>query len=168
MENRAEIAYAILTLVQHWAAGIPAYERDAPGEDRLPAVRHTPSKLKGTFEEWSRVVGAILQAAGIEGFLENEAEMKSRLDAQTPEVEGFLAALQPLIPEEGILVSEMVKLCRGDLIDLLPTELAGERKDLQVDLEEWLKKEKDGWHGTQRIVPLSRKRSPYRWVVESK
>jgi hypothetical protein len=82
--------------------------------------------------------------------------------AQTPEVEGFLAALQPLIPKEGILVSEMVKLCRNDLLNLLPTALGGERKDLQVDLQEWLKKEKDGWHGAYRIVPLSRKRSPYR------
>jgi hypothetical protein len=67
-----------------------------------------------------------------------------------------------------MLVSEMVKLCRNDLLDLLPTALARERKDLQVDLQRWLKKGKDGWHGEYRIVPISRKRSRCRWVVGAK
>lgn len=53
--NRAQVVAALLTLVRAWlAAGRPV------GSVRL-----------GTFEAWSRVVGGVLELAGVEGFLDD-------------------------------------------------------------------------------------------------
>jgi hypothetical protein len=55
VENRAEIIGALLTLVQNWIA------MDRP--------KFTDRRLV-SFEGWSETVGGILQAAGVEGFLD--------------------------------------------------------------------------------------------------
>lgn len=55
VENRAEIIWALLTLVQNWIA------QDRP--------KFTTRRLV-SFEGWSETVGGILQAAGVEGFLD--------------------------------------------------------------------------------------------------
>ena len=55
-ENRADIIWALLTLVRYWIAqGAKA-----------------GSKKLNSFEPWSETVSGILSAASIEGFLENE------------------------------------------------------------------------------------------------
>ncbi len=60
-EHRAELAAALLTLARAWVvAGRP--EPDTP--------------TLGSFEEWCRVVGGILQYAGYEDFLGNQGELR--------------------------------------------------------------------------------------------
>lgn len=60
-QNRGELVWACLTLIQNWVAkGMKPWE----GEP------------KASFEEWSRVMGGILRDAGIRGFLENEEQFK--------------------------------------------------------------------------------------------
>jgi hypothetical protein len=57
---RAEVVYAHLLLVRNWdAAGRPG------PDERVPAF--------GKFEHWRHVIGGILHAAGIEGFMETRA-----------------------------------------------------------------------------------------------
>lgn len=56
-EHRDELVTAIVTLVKAWIArGKPNFQ----------------GRQKGSFEQWSKVIGGILQVAGIPGFLENE------------------------------------------------------------------------------------------------
>jgi putative DNA primase/helicase len=58
-DHRGELLWAVLTLVRHWAAcGRPR------GDQSI-----------GSYESWSDVVGGILKAAGIEGFLGNRLEV---------------------------------------------------------------------------------------------
>jgi len=60
-EHRAHLAAALLTLVRAWiVAGRPE-----------PDVT-----VMGGFEKWTRVVGGVLQHAGIEGFLDNLNELE--------------------------------------------------------------------------------------------
>jgi hypothetical protein len=55
-EHRAETVHAILTLIQHWIdMGMPLFKE----------------RKRATFEDWSMKVGGVLQACGIEGFLDN-------------------------------------------------------------------------------------------------
>ena len=60
LENRAELVTACLSIIQHWIdEGMPRFT----------------DRAKGSYEEWSEIMGGILQAAGIDGFLENEQQL---------------------------------------------------------------------------------------------
>lgn len=68
-ENRARLVSAAITLVQHWIdSGQPA------GSETLAG-----------FERWARVIGGILSAAGIEGFMENAAALRRMADPMSEE-----------------------------------------------------------------------------------
>jgi hypothetical protein len=56
LENRRQLVVATLTIIQAWIA----------------AGRPSSSVVLGGFEDWSRIVGGILENAGIEGFLSNQ------------------------------------------------------------------------------------------------
>jgi len=64
-EHRAEIVTALLTFVRKWL------------EDGKPKSDVT----LGSYEEWSHVVGGILKAVGIEGFMKNADELYDQLDS---------------------------------------------------------------------------------------
>lgn len=53
--ERARLARAAITLIQHYVTG---------WEGRVEA----PGRLMGSFEEWSRIIGGIVTAAGVPGF----------------------------------------------------------------------------------------------------
>jgi len=66
-ENRGQLVWAALVLIQSWVvAGMPRSAR------RL-----------GSFEQWSEVMGGILENAGIAGFLENRENQHEALDVET-------------------------------------------------------------------------------------
>ena len=46
----------------------------------------------GSYEAWSQVVGGVLEAAGVKGFLENLSTFTTRADAETAEWRRFLTA----------------------------------------------------------------------------
>ncbi|MDP1592732.1 MAG: hypothetical protein Q8L80_00600, partial [Gallionella sp.] len=68
-EHRAELVHACLTIIQSWVA--------------KGMLRQTKVK-RGGFEDWSAVMGGILENAGIEGFLcgQKEEQDKARDDGQ--------------------------------------------------------------------------------------
>jgi hypothetical protein len=162
-QKRAAIAYALLTLVQHWAAGVPEYEHGIASEDRT-AERHGPARMKKTFEQWATVVGGILRAAGVDGFLENERKMKER-DSESRDVESFLQAISEATDGATFLITDLVGLGKGDLQSSLPPELSGEKEDLHKLLQVWLRSNKDRWWGSYRLVATN-ERSPIKWRVE--
>jgi len=64
------------------------------GRAWLTAGRPVPAGLTalGSFEEWSRVLGGILEVAGVPGFLGNLAEFYEQTDTEGAAVRGFLRA----------------------------------------------------------------------------
>ncbi|MDP9365825.1 MAG: ATPase, partial [Chloroflexota bacterium] len=78
LDHRGELIGACLTLGQAWiAAGGP--------------VSGDAHKL-GSYEEWSRVLGGILDTAGVPGFLGNLAEFYEQTDTEGSAIRGFLRA----------------------------------------------------------------------------
>jgi putative DNA primase/helicase len=78
-ENRSKLLEALLTLGRRWfVKGCPQ-----------PAAA-TPTI--GSFEEWSRIVGGVLHAAEIEGFLGNAEELYRRSTDDASSWETFLGA----------------------------------------------------------------------------
>lgn len=76
LENRAQLAWAALTLIRNWiACGKPK------GASQM-----------GSFEGYARTMGGILQAANIPGFLANYEEHFRRADTASEEWEVFVSA----------------------------------------------------------------------------
>jgi putative DNA primase/helicase len=75
--NRGNLIWAALTLVQAWVSeGRPAWH----------------GKPLGTFESWSKVIGGVLDTAGVPGFLQNRQEMYQELCDETDAEGEFLEA----------------------------------------------------------------------------
>ena len=74
LENRARLLWAVQTLIGHWfACGCP------DGKPVLPS-----------FERWSRVMGGVLGAAGVEGFLGNVKNLRTQRDDGTEAERAFV------------------------------------------------------------------------------
>jgi len=74
-ENRRALISAALTLVQNWKA--------------CGCVPETKKRL-GSFEAWSALVGGILAAGGVPGFLENQSDLYDTSDSKTADWKAFV------------------------------------------------------------------------------
>lgn len=75
-ESRGDLVAAALTLIQAWVAA---------GKPRSAATL-------GSFDQWSAVMGGILEVAGIPGFLENLDTLYDEADDEIPAWRSFVAA----------------------------------------------------------------------------
>ena len=76
--NRADIVWAALTFIRAWLAEGKTGSQSAP--------------VLGMFEEWSRIMGGILDVAGIPGFLGNLAAFYDTSDTEGADARAFLSA----------------------------------------------------------------------------
>jgi hypothetical protein len=134
-EHRGELLGAILTLARNW------YANGQP-EPSTPSL--------GKFEDWCRVIGGILEAAGIGGFLGNLDALYSGVDAESPEWEGFLSAWLDCYgtTERATkqIKADLSLSTYGALFEALPGELADILADPRKSFERSL-----GWALRQRV-----------------
>lgn len=98
--HRHELVAAALTLVRAWiAVGKP----DPTGLSAL-----------GMFESWSRVMGGILQVAGVPGFLSNLSDFYESTDTEGEMVRSFLAAWWEQYQDKELGVADLYRLCSGE------------------------------------------------------
>lgn len=104
MENRARLLSAMFSLVHHWRE-----------QGRPKAPPETP--YKGTFEVWRDVIGGILGAAGIRGFLQGEGVSRAELD----EWRSLMCLWVQKWGGSKATISELVSLCaeKGILSEVL-------------------------------------------------
>lgn len=92
LKHRGELLAALLTLARAWfVAGRP--------EPSLTPV--------GSFEDWSVIVGGVLQHAGIAGFLDNSNQLYDQADIASMQWEAFLKMLDTVFYGEAFMVSEV-------------------------------------------------------------
>lgn len=78
-QNRPQILASVVTLVQAWIdAGRPEYSEAEP--------------LMGSFENFCRLIGGILEFAGYTGFLSNREEFLAQSDIETEQNKSFIQA----------------------------------------------------------------------------
>jgi hypothetical protein len=100
--NRGRLIWAALTLVQNWIA------RGRPdGKSTL-----------GMFESWARVMGGILDAAGIPGFLGNLQEFYDAADAEGGAWRAFIASWQHQYGTREMKAGDVFSLAVDAGIDL--------------------------------------------------
>lgn len=93
--HRADLVRAALTLVRWWVQrGMPAGAAE---------------RAMGSFEAWSAVMGGILQASGVEGFLDNLAEVDEVGDEDRDELAEFLAAWRATYGDREMAARELVE-----------------------------------------------------------
>lgn len=103
-QNRGNLLGALLTLARSWFAnGKPS-----------PEV-----KLLGTFESWTKVVGGILENAGVGGFLGNSDELHAHSDDETPLWEALLSQMYTIFHDKPFTVATLVVHMKSPMYDHL-------------------------------------------------
>ena len=94
-ENRAELVTACVTIVRAWVdKGMKAFG----------------GKRKGSFENWSEVLGGILEAVGIEGFLANDKELFETTANASTMLTAFVEKWWELYGDTPVKTSDLFKL----------------------------------------------------------
>ena len=110
VENRGRLLWALFILVRRWLAlGSPLWQ----------------GRPLGSFESWHRIVGGILDSAGIPGFLENRPELYRHVDQESEEWRAFVEAWWTAHQDRPVKAAELVSLVRDN--DLIPGLFASAR-----------------------------------------
>ena len=103
-EHRPQLVWAALTLIRAWlVAGRPA-GRSTKGT----AIENTSAEI-GSFDVWSKMIGGILNHAGIPGFLENMNEFYEQSDSEGEILRTFVGAWWEQFGDRSVGVAEMDK-----------------------------------------------------------
>jgi len=95
-ENRGMLIWAVLTMAEAWIV------EGCPAPEGLPTL--------GMFEDWIRVIGGILQVAGIPGFLGNLDEFYEESDAESTTLRTFIHMWWEEYGQNEVGVSELYNL----------------------------------------------------------
>jgi hypothetical protein len=134
--HRADLIWAALVLVQNWVA---------EGQSRFTA------RVLGSYEAWAEVIGGILGAAGINGFLENLDVFAKRANAETDEWGRFVRAWHELHANHTVSADQLYPLAAVYLPDVLGDK--GERSQ-RTRLGLALRKRTDSIIADHRIVAI--------------
>jgi len=123
LDNRGRLIWAALTLIQAWVvAGRPAFR----------------GRLLGGFDDWSRVMGGVLETVGIPGFLGNLEEFYAEVDEETEQLREYLGVWWTRMQDKPMLSTELVNL------PSLPDEILDvEAEKRPWRLGKWLRNLKD-------------------------
>jgi putative DNA primase/helicase len=143
--HRASLVWAGLVLVRHWlAAGRPAQ----------------PGRALGSYEEWSAVLGGVLRAAGVEGFLGNIGRFYDAVDVETAAWRGFVGAWWERYQTAAVGVAGLAELAREtDHLDLG----AGNDRSQRVRFGKLLARQRDRVIGGYRVVDAGTKQRAAQW-----
>jgi len=140
--HRAELVHAVLTLVTAWlAAGRP------PGSVTL-----------GMYESWARVIGGILETAGIKGFLGNLDTSYEALDIDSDEGRRFVRRLWQERRDNPTTPPDLLAIATHEEVGL-PVQGKDDIGRLQ-SLGHWLTKHAGRYYSLGEGVTVSIVRAP--------
>ncbi|MCP4680531.1 MAG: hypothetical protein GY854_34615 [Deltaproteobacteria bacterium] len=144
-QNRGELVWSVLTLVQAWiAAGRPA------GTQTL-----------GSFESWAEIMGGVLDVVGIDGFLGNLDDLYADTDSEGEIWRELVTAWWEAFKGEPQRINVLNDFCeRHDLMTGVRGD-KGERSQ-QTRLGNALRRARDGVYGDFRILQHSSKEARFR------
>ena len=153
-EHRPALVGAALTLVAAWlAAGRP---RD-PAAPRL-----------GMFEHWSRVIGGILDVAGVPGFLANLDELYDNADTETAAIHALVGAWWDKHATAAVSAADLWPLVGSAGIDL---DLGnGNERALRTHFGQFLARLRDRRYtieaGPVRVAHAGNRNRAQRWKLD--
>jgi hypothetical protein len=128
-DNRPRLIWAALTMVQNW----------------LAQGRPDGAVTLGSYEGYARVVGGILLAAGIEGFLANIGDDQRHADDETAEWEAFVGAWRESRGETVVRATDLDELILAPNPEMLSLALSSTNSERgrRVKLGQELRKRRD-------------------------
>ncbi len=130
-QNRGELLWAVLTLVRNWfAQGAPRFN----------------DRALGSFENWSQIVGGVLAAAGIEGFLAGRELFADSGDTESAAFRTFINAWFDVFQSKPVTVNDLITLAKTHLA------LAEEDRSSRTILGGMLGKRRDNVFGNYKLV----------------
>jgi putative DNA primase/helicase len=141
-KNRARLASAALTLVRHWQDGRVEARTEGGHLFVRGDEREASERTMGSYESWAEVIGGILHAAGVKGFLGNLDRLRVEANPDAREGRAFVEAWY-LRGEDPLSLSDLTRLCTvgNPLYGALPTKLAEHMDEyrLRRPLGYWLR-----------------------------
>lgn len=147
-ENRGRLVWSALVLIQHWLArGRPAPEKMTP---------------LGSYEQWSKVIGGILESAGVPGFLSNLEEFYELADHEGAVLRMFVALWWEKYKNQDVGTVELLLIAEEvDGLDLHGKDDGGKRRSLG----KLLAKQRDRVIGSSRICLAGTVNRAARWKL---
>jgi putative DNA primase/helicase len=110
--NRARIVEAFLTIGRYW------FVRKQPIPNDVPAI--------GSFEAWSGTMGGVLHTAGVEGFLQNSAQLYEKAISNSSLWAAFLEVWYDTYGDTPVTASKVADNVDGNprLREALPDEFS--------------------------------------------
>jgi DNA polymerase-1 len=148
LENRGELMWAVLVLIQAWLdQGRP------PGKATL-----------GSYESWARVVGGILSNAGIKGFLGNVHQLYERADTEGATWRALVAKWWDTFKDTAVGTSDLYPLALA--LDTFNFGKATTERGQRTVLGQKLAQQEDRVIGDYRVVPADREHNTQQWRLE--
>jgi putative DNA primase/helicase len=145
-ENRGRLVWSALVLIQHWLA------RGRPAPEKLTPL--------GSYEQWSKVMGGILAAAGIPGFLSNLEEFYELADHEGAVLRAFVELWWEKYHSQDVGTVELLPIAKEiDGLDLHGKDEGGMRRSLG----KLLAKQRDRVIDTRRICMAGTVHRASRW-----
>jgi hypothetical protein len=169
-EHRSELVEAALVLARNYFEGT-GYAYD---EDDIYTIRVSTRDVLATYPSWSRIMGGILKAADIPGFLGNLDSLASETAVESDEAADFLADWFARAPGfEYAQTLKGVTTILGSItgpdghvwpVAELPLDLRVHRDQFEAKLGYWLRKNRDSVNGGYRVKKTDTR--PAKWYVE--
>jgi hypothetical protein len=144
--NRSRIVRAALVLVQHWIAN------DCPPFAGKPL---------GSFEGWSRVIGGILESAGVQGFLANLDTFYEAADIEGTVWRMFVATWWERYQDAEITMAHLFPLAR-DVEGFELGRATSERAE-RIAFGKRLARQRDRVIGEYRVVQAGNRQRASAW-----
>jgi len=150
-KKRGELIWATLVLTQSWIA------EGCPKPKGIATL--------GMFEDWSNVIGGILQNANIPGFLENLDEFYESSDDEDPALKALIRHWWTMHGSRPVGVSELFKIIAT--FDI-PLEIGGgeSERGQKISLGKYLQRMRDRQIDGYRIVPGRVRHNTQQWKLE--
>ena len=150
IKHRPELIWAALTIVQAWiAAGRP--------EGQIPM---------GSYEQYSKVIGGVLAANGINGFLENRQDLYQQSDAEGQAWAGFVGEWQRRFGSKEVGVSDLYDIVAPPLDDPIDLNLGnGNERSQKTTLGRLLMQHRNRRFGDLIITAGGKKHGAQQWKL---
>jgi len=147
LTNRGELVGAALTLIQAWVcAGMPASE----------------TKPLGSYEQWTAIVGGILQHVGVPRFLSNLLEFYEQADIEGTMWRQLVEAWSEKFGQERVGVNDLFDLALE--LDVFDFGKGGERSQ-KTAFGRRLSRQRDRVIGENRIIAAGKSKRASQWML---
>lgn len=138
--NRPALLSATLTILRAWVvAGRP------PGMQRL-----------GSFDQWSQMIGGALAHAGVDGFLSNVDEMRSRGATDDSDMTDHLAELHSHFGTFSFSTAEVAEMLGARRLEVWPPKVGTDDRKMAAQLGYAYRRASERWFGDLMLSSAGR------------